>query len=73
MEPIKFALRKAHSDGSPLVIWLKGGEKIFGRVKSIEDEHIIIDVTGEMSEFQPYHALILLEQISAIAWVARGD
>lgn len=73
MECIKTAMRKAAAEKSPLVVWLKGGEKIFGRVQSLQDDHIVIDVTGEMSEFQPYNAIILLDQIAAIAWVADRD
>jgi hypothetical protein len=73
MECIKTAMRKSAAEKSPLVVWLKGGEKIFGRVRTLQDDHIVIDVTGEMSEFQPYNAIILLDQIAAIAWVADRD
>lgn len=73
MECIKSAMRKAASEKLPLVVWIKGGEKLFGRIRSLQDDHVIIDVTGEMSEFHPYNALILLDQISAVAWVADRD
>jgi small nuclear ribonucleoprotein (snRNP)-like protein len=73
MESLKETIKKMSHDQSPIVVWLKGGDKIFGRVKSLEDTNLIIDVTGEMSEFQSYSALILLEQIAAIAWVIPRD
>lgn len=73
METLKSIIQKAANDKSSLVVWLKGGEKIYGRVKSSDDAQMIIDVTGEMSEFQPYNALILLDQVSAVAWVVPRD
>lgn len=73
MQSIKEKIQKMSGEQSPVVVWLKGGDKIFGRVKIIDNDYLIVEVTGEMSEFQSYNALILLDQIAAVAWTIPRD
>lgn len=73
MDPIREQIKKMTAEQSPIVLWLKGGGKIYGRVKSLDNDYVVVDVTGEMSEFQSYNALILLDQISAVAWTIPRD
>jgi len=73
MEPIREQIKRMTEEQSPIVLWLKGGGKIYGRVKSLDTSYVIVAVTGEMSEFQNYNALILLDEISAVAWTIPRD
>ena len=73
LKDIREQIKKMTAEQSPIVLWLKGGGKIYGRVKSLDTSYVVVDVTGEMSEFQSYNALILLDEISAVAWTIPRD
>lgn len=73
MQQLFNIIGKASETKSPVIVWLKGGEKIFGRVERFDNDFLTIEVTGAMSEFQVYKALILNDQIAAIAWVPSKD
>ncbi len=73
MEIFDEVLHTSITDRSTVVFWLKSGAKISGRVKTIDDVHITIEVTGEMSEFHNYNAIILKADLSAVAWILPKD
>jgi len=66
-------LQSSMTDRSTVVFWLKSGAKISGRVKSIDSSHITVEVTGEMSEFHNYNAIIVKGDLSAVAWIVPKD
>ena len=73
MEPLLIIIQKAAADKTPIIIWLKGGEKIFGRILAHGHDSLTMEITGSMSEFQTYNAVVLIEQISAMAWVVPKE
>ena len=73
MDALKLALARATQDRNLIVLWLKGGGKISGRIISLEDDHLLLDISGEMAEFQSYNAFVLMSEISAVAWVVQRE
>ena len=52
MDALKLALARATQDRNLIVLWLKGAGKMSGRIISLEDDHLLLDISGEMAEFQ---------------------
>lgn len=52
-----------------VIIWLKGGDRVAGRVQSVDDHIILLTLGGEAAEFQNYTVAILAEEVAAVAWV----
>lgn len=59
----------AAKDKRNVIIWFKGGEKIAGRVHSVENNLVLLTLSGEAAEFQNYTVAVLVEEVAALAWV----
>lgn len=59
----------AAKDKRNVIVWFKGGEKIAGRVQNIENNLVLLTLSGEAAEFQNYTVALLVEEVAALAWV----